>query len=419
MIFEEKQRSQPIRRHQVWEAFQKVRRNKGSSGVDEMSISEVSLHARKYLYPVWNRMSRGSYFASPVLEVEIPKGDGRMRKLGIPTVLDRVAQQVIKTELETLVDSRFSENSYGYRPNKSAYEALSKCRENCMRMDWVIDLDIKNFFDEIDHELLMKSLSYFTDRRHIHLYVKRWLKAPMRCKDGELRKRDRGTPQGGVISPLLANIFLHVVFDKWIEHNYPEVKFERYADDIIVHCRNFKEALRLLEAIKLRFRKCKLRIKDGKSNIVYCKRNQKRHPPFKVHYVSFTFLGFTFRPRMVKGSFGHYHLGFTPSISRKNQKRMTHALLKMRIHRMVHLNLTEIANILSPILRGWINYYGKFRKSSLYYLFRFINRRLGKWVRNKYRRFRNKHWFVAYKWLQATSKKYPNLFEHWKHGFTP
>jgi len=211
MIFEEKQRSQPIFRHQVWSAYLKVKSNKGSSGIDGMSLSEVAGHTRKYLYPIWNRMSSGSYFASPVLEVEIPKGDGRVRKLGIPTVLDRVAQQVIKEELESIVDSRFSENSYGYRPNKSAHDALQNCRNNCMQMDWVIDLDIKNFFDEIDHGLMLRSLSYFTEKRHIHLYVKRWLTAPLQCKDGSLQTRDRGTPQGGVIS-LFLRIFSYILF---------------------------------------------------------------------------------------------------------------------------------------------------------------------------------------------------------------
>ena len=419
MIFSEKQKSQPILKRQVMEAFNKVRSNKGASGVDKLSISEVQSRPMKYLYPVWNRLASGSYFPKPVREVEIPKPDGRIRKLGIPTVQDRTAQMVIREELEQIVDKQFSNNSYGYRPNKSAHQAIKQCRKNCMAMDWAIDLDIKSFFDEIDHDLMLQALSYFTNLKHIHLYVKRWLEAPVQKKDGAIHSRSKGTPQGGVISPLLANIFLDIVFDKWIEKYHPKVKFERYADDIIIHCSNFKEALRTLEAVKSRFKQCKLEIKSGKSNIVYCKRNQKKHPPFKVHYVSFDFLGFTFKPRMVKGYYGHFHLGFTPSISRKSQKRINETLFKMKLHRMVHLRLSDLAGIIANKVRGWIHYYGKVRMSELHYVFRFLNMRLSKWVRNKYRRFRRKHWFFAYKWLQETAKHYPNLFVHWQYGFTP
>jgi group II intron reverse transcriptase/maturase len=419
MIFKEKQKSQPIEKRQVWEAFKKVRSNKGASGVDNVSIQEVSARPMKYLYPVWNRLASGSYFPKPVREVEIPKSDGRIRKLGIPTVQDRTAQMVIREELEQIVDKQFSNDSFGYRPNKSAHQAIKQCRENCMKMDWAIDLDIKSFFDEIDHGLMLKALSHFTKKKHIHLYVKRWLEASVQKKDGKIYPRSKGTPQGGVISPLLANIFLHVVFDKWIEKHHPEVKFERYADDIIIHCQNFKQAMRTLEAVKARFKQCKLQIKEGKSNIVYCKRNQKKHPPFKVHYVTFDFLGFTFKPRMVKGYFGNFHLGFTPSISRRNQKRINQILFKLKLHRMVHLRLSDLAGIIADRLRGWIYYYGKVRMSELHYVFRILNMRLAKWVRNKYRRFRRKHWFFAYKWLQETAKHYPNMFVHWHYGFKP
>jgi group II intron reverse transcriptase/maturase len=419
MIFDERQKSQPIEKRQVWEAFKKVRSNKGASGVDKLSIQEVSARPMKYLYPIWNRLASGSYFPQPVREVEIPKADGRIRKLGIPTVQDRTAQMVIREELEQIVDKQFSNNSFGYRPHKSAHQAIRQCRKNCMKMDWAIDLDIKSFFDEIDHDLMLKALGHFTKERHIHLYVKRWLEASVQKKDGKVYPRSKGTPQGGVISPLLANVFLHVVFDKWIEKHHPEVKFERYADDIIIHCQNFKQAMRTLEAIKARFKQCKLQIKEGKSNIVYCKRNQKKHPPFKVHYVTFDFLGFTFKPRMVKGYFGNFHLGFTPSISRKNQKRINQILFKLKLHRMVHLRLSDLARIIADRVRGWIYYYGKVRMSELHYVFRFLNMRLAKWVRNKYRRFRRKHWFFAYKWLQETAKHYPNLFVHWQYGFKP
>lgn len=406
-------------REQVWNAFKKVKSNGGTYGVDKLSIKEVSTQPRKYLYPVWNRLASGSYFAQPVREVSIPKEEGKTRKLGIPTVQDRTAQMVIREELEQDVDPLFSKFSYGYRPNKSAHQAIKQCRKNCMEMDWAIDLDIKSFFDEIDHGLMLKALSHFTKKKHIYLYVKRWLKAPVLKKGGTIHPRTKGTPQGGVISPLLANIFLHVVFDSWMEKHHPEVKFERYADDIIIHCQNFKQAMRTLEAVKSRLDQCKLEIKEGKSNIVYCKRNQKKHPPFKVHYVSFDFLGFTFKPRIVKGYFGNFHLGFTPSISRKSQKRINQTLFKMKLHRMVHLRLSDLAGIIASKVLGWIHYYGQVRMSELHYVLRFLNMRLAKWVRNKYRRFRRKHWFYAYKWLQETAKQYPTMFVHWQHGFKP
>ena len=419
MIFDERQKSQPIGKRQVWEAFKEVRSNQGAFGVDGMSISDVCARPMKYLYPVWNGLASGSYHPKPVREVEIPKSDGGKRKLGIPTVQGRTAQMVIREELEPIVDKQSSKNSFGYRPNKSAYQAIEQCRANCMKMDWAIDLDIKSFFDGIDHSSMLKALAHFTKKRHIYLYVKRWSEAPVKKKDGSIHPRSKGTPQGGVISPLLSNIFLHVVFDKWSGTYHPEVKFERYGDDITIHCHNFKQAMRTLEALKARFKQCKLQIKDGKGNIVYCKGNQKKPPPFKVHYVTFDFLGFTFKPRMVKGYFGNFHLGFAPSIGRKSQKRTNQTLFKMLLHRMVHLRLSDLAGIIAEKARGWIHYHGKVRMSELHYVFRFLNLRLAKWVRNKYRRFRRKHWFYAYKWLQNTSKQYPTMFVHWQYGFMP
>lgn len=254
MIFENEQKTQPITKLQVMEAFKRVKANGGSAGVDNISIEQVDKSKRKYLYPLWNRMASGSYFPKAVRQTLIPKGKGKMRALGIPTVVDRVAQQVIATELERIVDKTFSDNSFGYRAKKSAHQAVEQCRINCMKYSWVIDIDIKGFFDNIDHELLMQAVQWHTDSKHILLYCNRWLEAPIQLPDGTIKEpQGKGTPQGGVISPVLANIFLDVVFDKWIEKRNPEVVFERYADDIVVHCHHIKEALRLLEAIKERF----------------------------------------------------------------------------------------------------------------------------------------------------------------------
>jgi RNA-directed DNA polymerase len=419
MIFVEEQKTHPVTRAQVQEAFKRVRANNGSAGVDKITIAEVDANKRKYLYPLWNRLASGSYYPDSVRQKLISKGGGKMRPLGIPTITDRVAQQVIATELESIVDKQFSRNSFGYRPNKSAHDAIEQCRINCMKYSWVVDLDIKGFFDNIDHGLLLKGLRHYTDRKHILLYCERWLQAPVQLPDGTIKHPEgKGTPQGGVISPVLANIFLDIVFDKWIGKNYPDVKFERYADDIVVHCQNIKQALRLMEAITKRLKDCKLELSKEKSKIVYCRRNQKCQPPFKVYYQKFDFLGFTFKPRIIKER-GKIKLGFTPAISQKNIARITDELVKLNIHRWVHFPLSRIAELLKSKIQGWLNYYGKFRKSELRKLFRVVNMRLAKWVRNKYRRFRRRHWFLAYKYLQGIAKSYPNMFEHWKYGFQP
>lgn len=342
-----------------------------------------------------------------------------MRPLGIPTVLDRTAQQVITDELMSIVDVQFSKSSFGYRPKKSAHDAIEQCRQNCLKYSWAIDLDIKGFFENIDHELLMKAVRKFTDKKHILLYSERWLKVDVLQTDGTLKVSEgRGTPQGGVISPLLANIFLHFVFDKWLESNYPKSKFERYADDIIIHCNSIKEALGILDAVKKRLRECKLELNQQKSRIVYCRRNQKRQPPFKSMYQEFDFLGYTFKPRVVKER-GKIKLGFSPSISTKSQKRIGGEFYKLKIHRMVHVSLDKIAAILKSKTVGWINYYGKFRLSGMQKVFRMLNMRLARMIRSKHRRFRNCHWYESYKWLKKISNDYPNLFVHWQYGFLP
>jgi group II intron reverse transcriptase/maturase len=419
MIFVKEQKTHPITREQVLEAFKHVRANDGSAGVDKTTITQVDANKRKHLYPLWNRMASGSYYPSAVRQKLISKGGGKMRPLGIPTIIDRVAQQVIATELEEIVDKQFSAHSFGYRPGKSAHDAVEQCHINCMKYSWVIDIDIKGFFDNIDHALQMKALRHYTDRKHILMYCERWLQAPVQMPDGTLKHHQgKGTPQGGVISPILANIFLDIVFDKWMEKNYPDIKFERYADDIVVHCQDIKQALRLMEAIRERMKDCKLELHQEKSKIVYCRRNQKKQPPFKVRYQKFDFLGFTFKPRSGKVR-GQLVLGFSPAISPKNMTRLTDELRKLEIHRWVHFPLSKIAELLKSKIRGWLNYYSKFRKSELRKLFRVVNLRLAKWVRNKYRKFRRRHWFRAYKYLKGIGSSYPNLFEHWKYGFLP
>lgn len=415
MIFNEEHKTLPIKKSQVQKAFKKVRSNRGSPGVDRLTVQEVVNNPRKYLYPLWNRMASGSYFPKPVKEVLIPKGKGKMRGLGIPTVIDRVAQQVVATELESLVNEGFSPHSFGYRPNKSAHDAIAQCRKHCFRYSWVIDLDIKGFYDNIDHELLMKAVSHHTKEKYILLYVERWLKASVQKGDGSLHHpKDKGTPQGGVISPVLANIFMDIAFDKWFEHQYPKLSFERYADDIVVHCYHQGQALTVLNDIKARLFQCKLELHPEKTRVVYCRRNQKKRPSKKVTYQSFDFLGYTFKPRVVRKR-GKQFLGFTPSMSQKSIGRINEELFRMDIHKRVQSSIEAIAQLVNSKIRGWIRYYGKFRLSGMCMLFRAFHRRLAKWLRNKYRRYHRKPWAVSTKYLRRLSKYFPTLFEHWKY----
>lgn len=415
MIFDEQHKSQPISREQIKLAFTKVQANKGSAGVDKMTIEEVSSKLRKYLYPLWNRLASGSYFPKPVRQVQIPKADGKMRSLGIPIVLDRVAQQAIATELEIIVEPRFSVSSYGYRPDKSSHDAIESCRQNCIKHSFVIDLDIKGFFDNIDHELLQKAVVHHTSAKHILLYVRRWLQAPVQLQDGTLEMPNgKGTPQGGVISPLLANIFLDIVFDKWFERQFPQYKFERYADDIVIHCNTLRQAKSILHLVTQRLKDCRLELNKEKSKIVYCRSNQMYRPTEKVEHEKFDFLGHTFKPRMMKTKVG-YKLKFLPGISQQKLSKLTAELSRMGFHRWVYHSLSKIAEILRPKIRGWINYFGKFFASALRQLFRHLHFRLVRWVRNKYRRFRRKSWYASFKYLQGICKEFPNLFEHWKY----
>ena len=418
-LFEET-KSYPITKQQVWEAFKLVRSKRGAAGVDGITIQEVAENPKKYLYPVWNRLASGSYFPPAVKQVEIPKGDGGVRKLGIPTVKDRVAQMVITRELETIVDQQFSNSSFGYRPHKNAHQAVEQAKRNCWQYSHVIDMDIKGFFDNIDHGLMIKALRHFTNKKHIITYVKRWLKAPIQLKDGTIiQNLEKGTPQGGVISPLLANIFLHFAFDKWLGHNFPNCPFERYADDIIVHAHNESEAELVLKSVKERMQQCKLELHPEKTKIVFCpsfKRRKRKHTELQ----QFDFLGFTFRPRKVVTRTGKVMTGFTPSISRKSMKRIVSKWSSLNIHRWTSRGIEDLSKLLSSMVRGWIQYYGTICKQGMNTLFVRINNRLVKWVYSKYKRFkRHKSFFLARKWLRNVAHRHSYLFPHWEYGFKP
>jgi group II intron reverse transcriptase/maturase len=408
-------KSIPITKRMVWESYKKVRKNKGAAGIDDETIAMYEERLEDNLYILWNRMSSGSYFPPPVLEVEILKDDGkRKRKLGIPTVNDRVAQQVIKSYLEPRFEAQFSRQSYGYRPLKNAHQAVEQVRKNIRIYHWVIDMDISSFFDKMSHELLMKAIDRHVEEKWVKMYITRWLTAPIEDRKGNRRLRNgEGTPQGGVISPLLANLFLHYAFDRWLEKTYPNLSFVRYADDIIVHCNSQTEAEEVLNAIRKRLEECSLQLNEKKTKIVYCKKDHRKD---KFKTVQFDFLGFSFQPRPTSNPNGEMFLGYDCAISRKSENKIAEEIRKSEFHRWTNSSIYRIAEAFNPKIRGWINYYGKFRMHKLMRIFRIFNWRLIKWAVKRYGRFGNSM-HKAGRWLRNLAISYPGLFVHWQYGF--
>jgi len=395
-------KSQPINRLMVWQAYKKVKANKGSAGIDEMSWAELDKDRNRLLYKLWNRLTSGSYFPPPVKEVEIDKKDGGIRKLGIPTIIDRIAQEVVKAHLEPFTEPHFHKWSFGYRLKRSAHQAIDAAYQNSNWYDWAIDLDIKGFFDTINHELLMKALAHFCKDKWVALYVKRWLQAGVMHKDGSITDRTTGTPQGGVISPVLANIFLHVVFDKWMDREHPEKPFERYADDIVIHCKTEKQTQYLLIEVAKRFEVCKLQMHPVKTKVVNLRGITKNKYPRK-----YDFLGYTFKPRWTKTKVG-FKVMIVPGISEQSMKSVSEKIRKMRIHKW-RKPIEYIAHELRPILRGVINYYCKFASWATNKLWMDLNAKLRKWVKWEKGLYKHK----AFKWLHTKWKEQPDLFPHW------
>jgi len=399
----------------VWEAWERVKANHGAAGVDEESIADFEKDLKDNLYKIWNRMSSGCYFPPAVRTVGIPKKDGRVRLLGIPTVADRVAQMVAKMYLEPVLEPNFHQDSYGYRPGKSAIQAVEVTRRRCWKYDWVLEFDIKGLFDNIDHDLLMRAVRRHTDCKWMLLYVERWLEAPFQGEEGILVQRTKGTPQGGVISPLLANLFLHYVFDKWMERNYPEVPFCRYADDGVVHCRAEAEAGLMKEVLGNRFKECNLELHLQKTRIIYCKDDNRRG---EYPHTKFDFLGFTFRPRSSKNQRGKSFINFSPAVSNEAGKEMRQEIRRWKLHLRSDKSLEDLSRMLSPKVRGWINYYGSFYKSALYPTLRHLNSILVRWAMRKFKRLRH-HLTNAVYWLGRIAKRQPELFPHWQFGARP
>jgi group II intron reverse transcriptase/maturase len=408
-------KSIPITQEMVIASYKRVKKNKGAAGIDNESLEKFEESLADNLYIIWNRLSSGSYRPTSVLEVEIPKDDGRMRKLGIPVIRDRIAQQVIKDYLEARFERVFLESSYGYRPLKSAHQAVAQVRRNVREYQWVIDMDISSFFDKMSHELLMKAIDRHVEEKWVKMYLTRWLEAPIEDRKGNKRFRTgEGTPQGGVISPLLANLFLHYAFDKWLGKAYPKLRFVRYADDIIVHCNTQEEAEEVLKAIKERMAECKLELNEKKTKIVFCKKARRKA---KYATVKFDFLGFSFQPRpAMNDEEGRMFLGYDCAISEKSEKKIIEIIRKSDFHRWTGSDIYRIANFFNPKIEGWINYYGKFRKRELQWVFNVFHRRLIKWVVKRYKRFNGSH-TKAGRWIRDLALRQPDLFVHWHHGF--
>ena len=399
-----------ISKRQVWEAYKRVRANGGAAGVDGQSLEAFERDLAGNLYRLWNRLASGSYFPPPVRRVEISKRDGGMRPLGIPTVADRIAQAVVKAELEPELEKHFHPDSYGYRPGKSALDAVGQARKRCWRYDWVLDLDVRAYFDSIDHQLLLRALRKHTDCRWVLLYIGRWLKAPVQLPDGNVESREKGTPQGAVVSPLLANLFLHYAFDLWMRRTCPSIPFERFADDAICHCESLAQAQWLKEALAVRLAECGLELHPQKTKIVYCKDSDRRGT---YPNQSFDFLGDSFRPRRSKNRWGKFFVNFTPGISNAAAKAIRQTIKGWKLRCRIDKQVDDLARMFNPMIRGWINYYGRFYKSALYPTLRYLDRRLAHWATAKYKRLR-RHRRRADHWLRRIAQAKSGLFAHWR-----
>lgn len=399
-----------ITKHEVYNAWKKVRKNRGGAGIDNQSIEEFEANLGKNLYPLWNRMASGSYFPEPVRRVEIPKPDGKKRPLGIPTVRDRIAQEVVRARLEPILEAKFHKDSYGFRPSRTTRMALESCRERCSKFDWVVDVDIEKFFDTIDHKKLMKAVKKHSPEKWMVLYIERWLEAGVMV-DGVVQKTEKGTPQGGVISPLLANLFLHYAFDNWMAKKYPTTPFERYADDIVIHCCSEKEAETIKADFEQRCEEIGLKLHPEKTCIVYCY-DYKRQGTYEN--VTFTFLGYTFKPRRAKSKYGKgRYTAFLPAASTKAKKKLRDKLKEKKMFRNTTRTAEELAEQLNPIIRGWLNYFTVFYPSGVRGIIHKLNHEITGWFCRKRKIARKR----ASRMLRQIYKSEPGFFAHWQ--FTP
>lgn len=400
----------------IWEAWKQVKERQGAPGIDGQTIEQFEADLQGQLYKLWNRMSSGTYFPSPVRVVEIPKpGSDQKRMLGVPTVYDRVAQTAVAMLLDELVDPVFHDDSYGYRKGRSALDAVAVCRQRCWESDWVIDLDIKGFFDNVPRQRILDAVAHHTDLKWVRLYVERWLAAPVQQPDGSVVERDRGTPQGAPISPLLSNLFMHYAFDVWMHRACPGVRFERYCDDVIIHCASEAQARQVRDRVAGRLAEFGLELHPDKTRIVYCKDDDRRGD---YDVTSFTFLGYMFRPRRAKNRWGRYFVSFLPAVGRDQVVRMQREVRSWHLPRRSDKSLRDLALMFNRVVQGWINYYGAFYKSMLYPLLKYVNCKLVMWAMRKYRRLKRRERRAA-AWLRAIASREPRLFAHWAFGVRP
>ena len=397
----------------VYNSYLKVVSKDGGAGIDKQSIAMFNESMSGNLYKIWNRMTSGSYFPPPVRTVFIPKKQGGKRPLGIPTVSDRIAQGVVKDYLEPSLEAVFHNSSFGYRPGRSAHDALNQCWNNCRKYSWVLDLDIKGFFDNISHPIMMALLGQHTQEKWVLMYAERWLKAGVEQEDGSIVARTKGTPQGGVISPLFANIYLHHAFDKWMDKIYPQNPFERYADDIVIHCRSKEEAECLLTQLENRMHEFELTLHSEKTKIVYCK-DYRRVDRYENE--SFTFLSYSFQPRRARGKpvgNNKTYIIFAPAISSKAKTSIRDGIKAILIPRWTGQTLEDFAKILNPKIRGWVNYYTRFYRQETLKVFCYLNEKIRRWIRNKYKLTNYKQVLGKY---ETILQGQPNLFYHWRLG---
>jgi RNA-directed DNA polymerase len=412
MMNEEKTKSFAVSKQMVYDSYLKVCDKNGGAGVDKETIDKFNENLSGNLYKVWNRMSSGSYFPPAVRTVLIPKKQGGMRPLGIPTVGDRIAQGVVKDYLEPVLEPLFHASSFGYRPGKSAHDALVQCNGNCIHQAWVVDLDIKGFFDNISHEWMMKMVQHHTPEKWVLLYIKRWLKAGAEQTDGSIEVRTKGTPQGGVISPLLANLYLHHAFDMWMNRHFTANPFERYADDIIVHCNSKAEAAHLLESIRERLAGFGLELHPEKTKLVYCKSWKRKE---QHEHNSFTFLSYSFQPRSKPNAFGRHDrfTVFSAAICCKAKAFIREKIRAVFNPRITQVSLEQTAAKLNPKIRGWLNYYSRFGKRIAANVFLYLNVLIRRWTEEKFRLKSNKAVMLKYETIVQSNS---NLFTHWQKG---
>lgn len=403
-------KSLPVSKRMVWDSYLKVIAKQGGAGIDRESIEMFNADRNSNLYKIWNRMTSGSYLPPPVRTVFIPKKQGGLRPLGIPTVSDRIAQGVVKDYLEPMMENIFHPSSFGYRPGKSAHDALAQCHDNCIKYGWVVDVDIKGFFDNINHEMLMQLLKHHTTEKFVLLYVERWLKAGVEQEDGSIVSRIKGTPQGGVISPMLANLYLHHAFDKWMCSENSQCPFERYADDIVIHCSSKEEAEQIFEKLKERMRVAELTLHPEKTKIVFCKNYQRKG---KHEHESFTFLGYSFQPRPRQDKFARksVYFIFGGAICQAGKTSIRDGIRSIFNPRWSERILESFAADLNPKIRGWVNYYTRFNRHEALEVFQYLNDLIRKWLKNKYKLRSIALVNAKLKGIQAQNAK---MFYHWQ-----